>query len=146
MHRRQPQQPGSASLLSPVTTPHCTSAHSAAQHIDPWGWRLSLALAGVPGCLLFFGALMLPDTPNSLIERGKLERGEAVLVRIRGTHGECAAQRRAGRGRARSSSGDASMPASTSTLCTHSHATKRTAPAAADVSVELEDIVDAVNV
>lgn len=34
------------------------------QHIDPWGWRLSLALAGVPGIMLFAGALLLPDTPN----------------------------------------------------------------------------------
>jgi NhaP-type Na+/H+ or K+/H+ antiporter len=41
------------------------------QHIYPWGWRLSLALAGVPGVMLFLGALMLPDTPNSLIERGE---------------------------------------------------------------------------
>jgi hypothetical protein len=41
------------------------------QHIYPWGWRLSLALAGVPGLMLFIGALVLPDTPNSLIERGK---------------------------------------------------------------------------
>ncbi len=30
---------------------------------------------------------MLPDTPNSLIERGKLERGEAVLRRVRGVKG-----------------------------------------------------------
>eukprot|EP00775_Hariotina_reticulata_P012572 gene12572-12704_t len=71
------------------------------QNIYPWGWRLSLALAGVPGLMLFVGALLLPDTPNSLIERGKLEKGERVLQRIRGTK---------------------------------------------DVTVELEDIVDAVNV
>lgn len=71
------------------------------QHIYPWGWRLSLALAGVPGLMLFLGALVLPDTPNSLIERGKLEQGEKVLQRIRGVD---------------------------------------------DVTVELEDIVDAVNV
>eukprot|EP00878_Enallax_costatus_P014909 GHUV01015609.1.p1 GENE.GHUV01015609.1~~GHUV01015609.1.p1 ORF type:complete len:409 (+),score=53.56 GHUV01015609.1:908-2134(+) len=55
------------------------------QNLQPWGWRLSLALAGIPGLLLFVGALCLPDTPNSLIERGKLERGEKVLQRIRGT-------------------------------------------------------------
>eukprot|EP00882_Tetradesmus_deserticola_P030269 GHRQ01033969.1.p1 GENE.GHRQ01033969.1~~GHRQ01033969.1.p1 ORF type:complete len:125 (-),score=46.77 GHRQ01033969.1:870-1244(-) len=51
--------------------------------------------------MLFLGALVLPDTPNSLIERGKLEQGEKVLKRIRGVD---------------------------------------------DVTVELEDIVDAVNV
>jgi hypothetical protein len=49
---------------------------------------LSLALAAVPGLLLFIGALCLPDTPNSLIERGKLARGEAVLQRVRGVEGK----------------------------------------------------------
>jgi hypothetical protein len=40
--------------------------------------------------MLFVGALLLPDTPNSLIERGKLEKGEAILQRIRGTKGGAA--------------------------------------------------------
>lgn len=50
-----------------------------------WGWRLSLGLAGVPACLLTLGALIVTDTPNSLVERGRLEEGKAVLRRIRGT-------------------------------------------------------------
>ncbi|KAL8524678.1 hypothetical protein ACS0TY_014325 [Phlomoides rotata] len=50
-----------------------------------WGWRLSLGLAGVPAVLLTIGALLVVDTPNSLIERGHLEQGKAVLKRIRGT-------------------------------------------------------------
>ncbi|KVH93577.1 hypothetical protein Ccrd_004372 [Cynara cardunculus var. scolymus] len=50
-----------------------------------WGWRLSLGLAGVPAALLTIGALLVVDTPNSLIERGKLEEGKAVLKKIRGT-------------------------------------------------------------
>ncbi|XP_076942067.1 sugar transport protein 13-like [Bidens hawaiensis] len=50
-----------------------------------WGWRLSLGLAGVPALLLTVGALLVVDTPNSLIERGKLEEGKAVLKKIRGT-------------------------------------------------------------
>ncbi|GAB2210263.1 hypothetical protein Droror1_Dr00015526 [Drosera rotundifolia] len=50
-----------------------------------WGWRVSLGLAGVPALLLFFGSLLVTDTPNSLIERGKLEEGKAVLRKIRGT-------------------------------------------------------------
>ncbi|KAH7653817.1 Sugar/inositol transporter protein [Dioscorea alata] len=53
--------------------------------IHPWGWRLSLALAGIPALLLTIGSLVVVDTPNSLIERGKLEEGKAVLKRIRGT-------------------------------------------------------------
>ncbi|CAN0886999.1 Sugar transport protein 13 [Linum grandiflorum] len=50
-----------------------------------WGWRLSLGLAGVPALLLTLGALLVSETPNSLIERGRLDEGKAVLKRIRGT-------------------------------------------------------------
>jgi len=50
-----------------------------------WGWRLSLGLAGIPALLLTLGALLVVDTPNSLIERGRLEEGKAVLRKIRGT-------------------------------------------------------------
>ncbi|CAN1280281.1 Sugar transport protein 13 [Linum perenne] len=50
-----------------------------------WGWRLSLGLAGVPAVLLTLGALIVSETPNSLIERGRLDEGKAVLKRIRGT-------------------------------------------------------------
>lgn len=53
--------------------------------IHPWGWRLSLGLAGIPAFLLTFGALLVVDTPNSLIERGRLDEGRRVLRRIRGT-------------------------------------------------------------
>lgn len=50
-----------------------------------WGWRISLGLAGVPALLLTVGALLVVDTPNSLIERGRLDEGKKVLKRIRGT-------------------------------------------------------------
>ncbi|CAI0391544.1 unnamed protein product [Linum tenue] len=50
-----------------------------------WGWRLSLGLAGVPAVLLTVGALLVSETPNSLIERGRLDEGKAVLRKIRGT-------------------------------------------------------------
>ncbi|CAI0391536.1 unnamed protein product, partial [Linum tenue] len=49
------------------------------------GWRLSLGLAGVPAVLLTVGALLVSETPNSLIERGRLDEGKAVLRKIRGT-------------------------------------------------------------
>lgn len=54
-------------------------------NIQPWGWRLSVGLAAVPGTILLVGGLSLPDSPNSLIERGHFEEGRAVLQRIRGT-------------------------------------------------------------
>lgn len=50
-----------------------------------WGWRLSLGLAIVPAGIMFFGGLCLPETPNSLVEQGKLEEGKKVLEKIRGT-------------------------------------------------------------
>ncbi|XP_050219263.1 sugar transport protein 13 [Mercurialis annua] len=53
--------------------------------IDGEGWRISLGLAGIPALLLTVGALFVSETPNSLIERDRLEEGKAVLRRIRGT-------------------------------------------------------------
>ncbi|KAL3675009.1 hypothetical protein R1sor_024957 [Riccia sorocarpa] len=50
-----------------------------------WGWRLSLGLAAVPASILTLGGLLLPETPNNLIERSRLSEGRAILERIRGT-------------------------------------------------------------
>ncbi|KAK8501871.1 hypothetical protein V6N13_023345 [Hibiscus sabdariffa] len=49
-----------------------------------WGWRLSLGGAMVPALIITVGSLVLPDTPNSLIERGQTEDAKANLRRIRG--------------------------------------------------------------
>lgn len=48
------------------------------------GWRLSLGLAAAPALVLTLGGVTLPESPNSLIERGMLDRGKEVLRRIRG--------------------------------------------------------------
>ncbi|KAM7508301.1 hypothetical protein LguiA_018754 [Lonicera macranthoides] len=53
--------------------------------LQPWGWRLSLGLAAAPALLMIIGGLLLPETPNSLIEQGKKEKGRQVLEKIRGT-------------------------------------------------------------
>ncbi|KAG5006615.1 hypothetical protein JHK82_024557 [Glycine max] len=45
------------------------------QKIKPWCWRLSLGLAAVPVLLMTTGGIFLPNTPNSLIERGLMEKG-----------------------------------------------------------------------
>ncbi|XP_059431372.1 sugar transport protein 14 [Corylus avellana] len=55
------------------------------EKIHPWGWRLSLGLATVPATLMFVGGVFLPETPNSLVEQGKLEEGRRVLEKVRGT-------------------------------------------------------------
>lgn len=50
-----------------------------------WGWRVSLALAAVPAGIITIGSLFLPDTPNSLIERGFEDKARLMLRKIRGT-------------------------------------------------------------
>lgn len=51
-----------------------------------YGWRISLAMAAVPASILTLGALFLPETPNSLIERSQSHDGaKQMLQRIRGT-------------------------------------------------------------
>jgi MFS family permease len=50
-----------------------------------WGWRLSLGLAAVPAIVLLLGGIFLPESPNSLIERGYNDSGRAVLEKLRGT-------------------------------------------------------------
>lgn len=50
-----------------------------------YGWRISLALASVPACILTLGALFLPDTPNSIIHRGgDPAAARRMLQRVRG--------------------------------------------------------------
>ncbi|KAI3426545.1 MFS domain-containing protein [Psidium guajava] len=55
------------------------------EKLRPWGWRLSLGLAAAPALLMTVGGLFLPETPNSLVERGSNEEGRRVLEKIRGT-------------------------------------------------------------
>ncbi|GAB2289428.1 Hexose carrier protein hex6 [Dionaea muscipula] len=51
-----------------------------------WGWRVSLAMAAIPASVLALGALFLPETPNSLIQRtNDHQRASKMLQRIRGT-------------------------------------------------------------
>lgn len=51
-----------------------------------WGWRISLAMAAVPALILTIGAIFLPDTPSSLIQRNdNKDKGRIMLQRIRGT-------------------------------------------------------------
>ncbi|KAG6543972.1 hypothetical protein Mapa_014596 [Marchantia paleacea] len=56
-----------------------------AETIDPWGWRLALGLAGVPGMVWLMGGIFLPDTPASTLQRGYPEKAREILERIRGT-------------------------------------------------------------
>ncbi|KAL2932147.1 Sugar transport protein 1 [Bienertia sinuspersici] len=48
------------------------------------GWRLSLGGAMVPAIIITVGSLILPDTPNSMIERGQRDKAIKQLRRVRG--------------------------------------------------------------
>ncbi|XP_072986393.1 hexose carrier protein HEX6-like isoform X3 [Typha latifolia] len=51
-----------------------------------WGWRISLSLAAVPASFLTIGAIFLPETPSSIIQRkGDLNEVKELLQRLRGT-------------------------------------------------------------
>ncbi|KAH9678540.1 MFS domain-containing protein [Citrus sinensis] len=51
-----------------------------------WGWRISLAMAAAPASILTIGALFLPETPNSIIQRSNdHQKAERMLQRVRGT-------------------------------------------------------------
>lgn len=55
------------------------------EKVHPWGWRASLGCAVIPAILMFLGGLFCPETPNSLVEQGKLDEARDILVKVRGT-------------------------------------------------------------
>jgi MFS family permease len=59
--------------------------YGTAQIKGGWGWRLSLGLAAVPAIMMTVGSLFLPDTPNSILERGHAEKAKQMLRKVRGT-------------------------------------------------------------
>lgn len=59
--------------------------NSATTNLDSWGWRLSFGIGVIPAILSALGCLLLVETPNSLIERGQLEQGKSILMKVRGT-------------------------------------------------------------
>lgn len=52
--------------------------------LHPFGWRVSLGGAMVPAVILLVGSWIIVETPTSLIERGKKEKGLETLRKIRG--------------------------------------------------------------
>ncbi|KAJ9552503.1 hypothetical protein OSB04_016548 [Centaurea solstitialis] len=58
------------------------------------GWRLALGGGSVPAIILTTGALFIPDTPLSLIQRGMEDEAQATLTRVRSTREEAEAEMR----------------------------------------------------
>ncbi|XP_057448049.1 sugar transport protein 1-like [Lotus japonicus] len=56
-----------------------------AKILNGQGWRLSLGLGAVPAVIFVVGSLCLPDSPSSLVARGRHEAARQELVKIRGT-------------------------------------------------------------
>ncbi|KAL6194551.1 hypothetical protein ACLB2K_035633 [Fragaria x ananassa] len=50
-----------------------------------YGWRISLAVAAIPSMIMTVCAMFLPDTPNSMLERGHPEKARKMLQKIRGS-------------------------------------------------------------
>ncbi|KAA8528272.1 hypothetical protein F0562_035627 [Nyssa sinensis] len=50
-----------------------------------WGWRLSLGLAIVPAAIMTIGAVLITDTPSSLVERCRLTEARQSLCKARGS-------------------------------------------------------------
>ncbi|WP_430536652.1 sugar porter family MFS transporter [Listeria rocourtiae] len=50
---------------------------------EEWAWRLMLGMAAVPAIILFFGVLMLPESPRFLVKTNKLDEARKVLSYIR---------------------------------------------------------------
>ncbi|KAH9771728.1 Sugar transport protein 10 [Citrus sinensis] len=46
---------------------------------------ITIALAAVPAILMTVGSFFLPDTPNSILERGHVDEAKKMLQKIRGT-------------------------------------------------------------
>lgn len=50
---------------------------------EEWAWRLMFGMAAVPAIILFFGVLMLPESPRFLVKTNKLDEARKVLSYIR---------------------------------------------------------------
>eukprot|EP00887_Chlorella_sp_A99_P000701 scaffold5.g701.t1 len=51
---------------------------------NPNGWQISLGMVCVPSGLVLAASIFMPDSPNSLLVRGKPEAAERALQRLRG--------------------------------------------------------------
>ncbi len=72
-------------IVSGQLLAYVLSALLAWQVHDNGIWRYMLAIAMVPGILLFAGTFLLPTSPRWLAAKGRIEEAEAVLERLRDT-------------------------------------------------------------
>ncbi|XP_022748835.1 sugar transport protein 5-like [Durio zibethinus] len=56
----------------------------AVARLGDYGWRIALGAGGIPAFVMTVGALFIPDTPSSLIQRGKVNEARRSLETVRG--------------------------------------------------------------
>ncbi|KAI3497447.1 hypothetical protein L1887_40053 [Cichorium endivia] len=56
------------------------------------GWQVALGCVSLPATILIIGAMFIPDTPSSLIQRDKLDEALTTLSRVRSTKAEAEAE------------------------------------------------------
>ncbi|OMO77922.1 Sugar/inositol transporter [Corchorus olitorius] len=62
----------------------CIINFAVAKHGGDYGWRIALGGGGVLALIMTIGALLIPDTPSSLIQRGKVDAARRSLLTVRG--------------------------------------------------------------
>ncbi|WIA41664.1 hypothetical protein OEZ86_009016 [Tetradesmus obliquus] len=68
----------------------CLVCMSAMEHTElPQAWRVVVALGAWPSLVMLLLIIWLPETPNSLIQRGRLAEGRDMLRIIRGPFYDC---------------------------------------------------------
>ncbi|XWS39727.1 hypothetical protein CRYUN_Cryun18bG0079300 [Craigia yunnanensis] len=56
----------------------------AVARLGDYGWRIALGAGGIPAFMMTIGAIFIPDTPSSLIQRGKVKEAYRSLQTVRG--------------------------------------------------------------
>lgn len=60
------------------------ASHSIFPATSPWQWEIPVAIQFIPGVLLLFGTILVPETPRFLAECGKYEAAAVALAWLRG--------------------------------------------------------------
>ncbi|KAF5444172.1 hypothetical protein F2P56_036669 [Juglans regia] len=63
-----------------------------AAHLGDIGWRVSLGCAAIPAAIMTVGSMFIPDTPSSLIQRGRVQEARKSLNQVRGVDSDTEAE------------------------------------------------------